>query len=150
MEQVEASRVKQNFGEVLARAAREPLGVSRHGRVVAALVPAGWIAREHLHDERRAARAAQRQLEQDRLMRHQHIGIELLCAATAEQARILRAARREVDRWEAEGLCSRDYIERWREWLALPVRDLVRAMCSEAQGWGVAMRQNSPFTFAAA
>src|SRR5438045_2427899 len=150
MDHVEASHVKQNFGEVLARARREPLGVRRHGRLVAALVPADWIDREHALDERRAARVAQQQVEQERLMRHQRIGIDLLCAGAAEQARRLRAAAREVDRWEALGLCSRDYIDRWREWLALPVKELVRVMISDANGWGAAMRQNSPFTIAAA
>jgi hypothetical protein len=51
----------------------------------------------------------------------------------------------EVQRWEDGALCSADYIERWRQWLALPVASLVQVMCSDAEGWGRAMRQNSPF-----
>ena len=51
-----------------------------------------------------------------------------------------------VARWEQQGLCSADYIQRWRKWLAWPVPRLVRAMCSDAAGWGNAMRQNSPFS----
>jgi len=150
MDHVEASHAKQNFGEVLARGSRAPLGVRRHGRLVAALVPAAWLERHGALDERRAARLAQQQVEQARLMRHQRIAIELLCAGMQEQASRLRAARREVDRWEALGLCSRDYIDRWREWLALPVKKLVPLMCSDAAGWGNAMRQNSPLVAAGA
>jgi hypothetical protein len=150
MDAVPASHVKQNFGEVLAMAARGPVGVERHRKLVAAIVPPDWIARHGALDERRAARAAQQQLEQRRLMAHQQEGIELLCAPVAEQRRRIAQARREVDGWEAGRLCSTDYIERWRAWLDLPVRELVRRMCSDAQGWGPAMRQNSPFALAAA
>ncbi|HVZ46721.1 MAG TPA: hypothetical protein VHA82_23140 [Ramlibacter sp.] len=135
---------------MLARAAREPVGVRRHGKLVAALVPADWVARLAVTDERRAAREVQKAVEARRLAAHQRIGIELLCAAPSQQARMLQAARREVDRWESESLCSRDYIDRWRGWLALPPRKLVKLMCSDAEGWGAAMRQNSPLTAQAA
>lgn len=50
-----------------------------------------------------------------------------------------------VDLWESEQLCSKDYVERWRSWLSLPVEDLVRAMTSSSDGWAASMRQNSPF-----
>jgi hypothetical protein len=62
MDYVSASHVKQNFGAVLARAATSPLAVRRHRKVVAALVPARWLDRHELLDERRAARAAQEQV----------------------------------------------------------------------------------------
>jgi antitoxin (DNA-binding transcriptional repressor) of toxin-antitoxin stability system len=145
MNAVPASHVKQNFGEVLAQAARGPVGVERHRKLVAVLVPPDWIARHGAQDERRAARAAQRQLELQRLAAHQQVGIELLCASAAQRRERIAAARREVDRWEAHQLCSADYIARWRAWLQLPVPQLVQRMCSDAQGWGPAMRQNSPF-----
>jgi len=148
MHAVAASHVKQNFGEVLALAARGPVAIERHRKLVAALVPPDWLARQDALDDRRAARAAQKQVETARLMAHQHAGIELLCATPAQQRKRIAAARREVDRWEAAGLCSQDYISRWRAWLDLPLPDLVRRMCSDAQGWGTAMRQNSPFAAA--
>lgn len=94
---------------------------------------------------RRAARQSQAAVELRRLIDHQHIGIELLSAVAKEQARALNAANREIDRWEVRQLCSQDYIDRWREWLALPMPELVKVMCSDAKGWGSAMRQNSPF-----
>jgi hypothetical protein len=53
-----------------------------------------------------------------------------------------------VARWASEGLCSADYIARWQAWLALPLQQLAPLMCGDAQGWGPAMRQNSPFTAA--
>lgn len=142
---VAASRVKQNFGEILALAAFAPQGIERHGKLVAALVPPDWLARQSSLDGRRAARAAQQQIEKQRLMAHQALGITLLCATPAEQRFQLDAAAREVDRWQAGQLCSADYIVRWRQWLAMPLKQLVQRMCSDAAGWGNAMRQNSPF-----
>jgi hypothetical protein len=78
------------------------------------------------------------------------VAIDLLCASPADQRKRIAQARREVDRWEAGRLCSADYIARWRAWLKLPAKDLAQRMCSDAQGWGTAMRQNSPFAFPAA
>lgn len=149
MDIVTASHAKQAFGTVLARAAHGPVGIERHGTLVAAVVPPGWLAHADALDDRRQAREKQRQVELRRLLAHQRIGIELL-AQPARRRALMAAARREVQRWEANALCSRDYIERWREWLALPVAEMVQVMCSDAQGWGAAMRQNSPFTVAAA
>lgn len=149
METVSASYAKQTFGAVLARAAHEPLGIERHGALVAAVVPPSWLARADALDDRRVAREEQRQVELKRLLAHQRIGIELLAQPGRRRA-LLAAARREVRRWEDKSLCSTDYIERWREWLSLPVADLVPLMCSDAKGWGAAMRQNSPFAVAAA
>ncbi|NQW94571.1 MAG: type II toxin-antitoxin system Phd/YefM family antitoxin [Polaromonas sp.] len=142
---VAASRVKQNFGEILALAASAPQGIERHGKLVAALVSPDWLARQSSLDERRVARAALHQVEKQRLMAHQALGIALLCATAAEQRSQLAAAAREVDRWHHGQLCSADYIARWRDWLALPLKQLVQRMCSDAAGWGNAMRQNTPF-----
>lgn len=146
MDTVAASHVKQNFGAVLARAAHGPVGVERHRKLVAAIVPPQWLSQRPQIDERQAARVAQQQIELHRLVAHQRLGIELLCAQPAQQRKWIEAALREVDRWEERQLCSADYIERWRAWLALPAKELVQRMCSDAQGWGRAMRQNSPFT----
>jgi len=99
------------------------------------------------HAERRVARAAQKQVELRRLAAHQQQGVELLRAPPLRQRKLIEAALREVDRWEYLQLCSADYIQRWRAWLALPVNQLVPRMCSDAE-WGCAMRQNSPFTAA--
>ena len=148
MNTVAASYVKQNFGEVLERAAREPIGVERHRKLVAAIVPPQWLLQHQGFDERHAARSVQEQTDLRRLAAHQRLGIELLCGTAPLQRKWIEAAGREVDRWEDEALCSADYIQRWRAWLKLPVKQLVPRMCSDAKGWGRAMRQNSPFTAA--
>ena len=145
MNNAKALQAKQNFGEILALAAFVPQGIERHPKTVAALLPPDWLARQSNFDERRAARVAQQHVEKQRLMAHQALGIALLCANDFEQRVLLQAATREVDRWQAGQLCSADYITRWREWLALPLKQLVQLMCSDAAGWGNAMRQNSPF-----
>jgi antitoxin (DNA-binding transcriptional repressor) of toxin-antitoxin stability system len=144
MDKVSASVAKQNFGQVLERAALEPVGIERHGKLVAALVPPGWVARADPLQERRLAREQQQRIEQNRLMAHQRIGIELL-GRRDRRKQLLDGARREVRRWSQQNLCSQDYIDRWNEWLALPDVELVERMCSDAGGWGNAMRQNSPF-----
>ena len=143
MDRITASAAKQNFGQLPARAATAPVGIERRGKLVAALVPPQWLAQSSLMDERRRAREDQQRVEQRRLMAHQRIGIELL-GHKVRRKQLLDGARREVRRWFEEGLCSSDYIERWNEWLALPTIDLVDRMCSDAEGWGAAMRQNSP------
>src|SRR3954462_4060683 len=145
MDSIAASEAKQSFGSLLARAQDGPVAIERHGKVVAALVPPQWLEKAAQLDDRRQARAAQQQLEQQRLVNHLRLGIELLCAPAKEQRARVLAALAQVQRWDDGGLCSADYIERWRQWLALPVASLVQVMCSDAQGWGRAMRQNSPF-----
>lgn len=145
MYSIAASEAKQAFGSVLARARDEPVAIERHGKVVAALVPPHWLKQAGHLDDRRLARAAQQQLEQQRLTNHLRLGVELLSATAREQKARISAALAEVRRWEEGGLCSADYVERWRQWLALPVAALVQVMCSDAEGWGRAMRQNSPF-----
>jgi prevent-host-death family protein len=147
MDKVTASAAKQNFGQLLERAASGPVAIERHGKVVAAIVPPGWLQGASRVDDRRRAREQQQFLEQQRLMAHQRIGIELL-GRKHRRKQMLDAARREVRRWADQQLCSQDYIDRWSEWLALPDVELVDRMCSDAEGWGKAMRQNSPFTVA--
>jgi len=145
LDNAQASQAKQNVVEILALAAFGSYRIENHGKLVAGLVLPDWLARQSNLDERRAARAAQQQVEKQRLMTHQALGIALLCANDIEQRRLLQAAMREVDRWQAGQLCSADYIARWQQWLALPLKQLVQRMCSEAAGSGNAMRQNSPF-----
>jgi hypothetical protein len=144
MDKVTASFAKQSFGTLLELAASSPVGIEMHGKLIAAMVPADWLERGHLLDERRQAREDQKRVEERRLMAHQRVAIELL-SRPEHKARWMAAARSEVQRWAKHNLCSQDYIERWTEWLALPAADLVERMCSDAEGWGTAMRQNSPF-----
>ena len=144
MQTFTASQAKQNFGALLSQLAHSPVAIARHNKTVAVvMLPA---AAQTLPDPRMQARAVQQQLEQQRLMRHQQLAISLLCAPPAQQARRLQAAQAVVARWANEGLCSADYITRWQAWLALPIKQIAPLMCGDADGWGPAMRQNSPFT----
>lgn len=144
MDKVSASYAKQSFGNVLQRAALSPVGIERHGKLIAAMVPADWLDRAGVLDERKRAREEQRRVEQSRLMAHQKVAIDLL-SRPERKRRLMDAARAELRRWADNKLCSQDYIDRWAEWLSLPPLELVERMCSDADGWGVAMRQNSPF-----
>ena len=138
-----ASQAKQNFGALLSQLAHSPVAIARHNKTVAVvMLPATALT---LPDARRQAREMQQQRELQRLMRHQQLAIDLLCAAPTHQKQVLHSAHAVVARWAREGLCSADYVARWQTWLALPMRELAPLMCSDADGWGPAMRQNSPF-----
>ncbi|OIN93511.1 MAG: hypothetical protein AUJ20_04045 [Comamonadaceae bacterium CG1_02_60_18] len=138
-----ASQAKQNFGALMGHLAQSPVAIERHQKIVAIVMsPEAAAATPSLQQ---AARTQQQQRELQRLMRHQQWAIALLCAEPATQQLHLEAARSVVQRWQAEQLCSADYIERWQNWLALPVTELAQRMCSDSEGWGPAMRQNSPF-----
>jgi hypothetical protein len=144
MQTFTASQAKQNFGALLSQLAHSPVAIARHNKTVAVvMLPAMAQA---LPNPRVQARAEQQQREQQRLMRHQQLAISLLCATPEQQARQLKAAQAVVARWGRDGLCSADYIDRWQSWLGLPLKQLAALMCGEADGWGPAMRQNSPFT----
>ncbi len=148
MQTFTASQAKQNFGALLSHLAHSPVTIARHNKAVAVVMLPAAAAAAALPNPRLQARADQQQREQQRLMRHQQLAIALLCAPAAQQALQLQAAQAVVARWASEGLCSADYIARWQTWLALPLQQLAPLMCGDAQGWGPAMRQNSPFTAA--
>lgn len=118
-----ATAAKQRFGEVLERAARGPVGIERHGRIVAYVVPPG-VAAVPRTDASALLRARQLQTEKDARRRRDHVAF-----AGAMTRREVDQARLIVDRWEAQRLCSHCYIEAWRKLLALPraaLRDRLR------------------------
>ena len=96
-------------------------------------------------DDCRAARQQQVQVTQRRLMRHQQVAVALLNAPPAQAQAMLADAQAVVSRWAEEGLCSADYVQRWTALLALPLPQLALAMTGDADGWGDALRQNSPW-----
>lgn len=150
MKSFSASDAKQNFGELLAHAARGPVHIVRHGKVVAAMVPADWLDQSAaLPDPRVAARAAQLQRDQAREDKHRRIALALLTSSAQERKAMIDQSRRMVARWQAEQLCSPDYIAGWRAWLSLPVAELAKTMTSTDDPWAKPMRQNSPFVLPA-
>ena len=144
MQTFTASQAKQNFGALLSQLEHNPVAIAKHNKTVAIVMLPNAVPVQP--NPRLQARIDQQQREQQRLMRHQQLAIALLCATPAQQARRLKAANAEVARWARDGLCSADYIARWSKWLELPLQKLAPLMCGEADGWGAAMRQNSPFT----
>ncbi len=150
MKSVSASEAKQNFGELLADAAKAPVRIVRHGKAVAAMVPADWLEKHAAQvDPRLAARAAQRQRDLAREDKHRRIALALLMASPRERKAMIEQAQNMVDRWQADQLCSQDYIKGWRAWLSLPALDLAKAMTSTDDAWAKPMRQNSPFVLVA-
>lgn len=146
MKSMSASQAKQNFGALLAWAAREPVHIVRHGNAIATVVPTAWFERNATNlDPRQLARAAQ--LEQDRARedKHRRFALSLLLAPAAERQKMINQAQQMVDKWQAHSLCSVDYIEGWRSWLKLPVEELAKSMTSTNDPWAKPMRQNSPF-----
>lgn len=145
-----ASQAKQGFGSLLQAAQLGPVAVERHGRVQAIVAsPEHFAARQPIQPdpkaERRLARLQQALLERERLIRHQKIAIDLLILPKADSARRVKRAQAMVERWRVEGLCSADYVQRWSDILHLPPRQIAQAMVSDLDGWGTALRQNSPW-----
>src|SRR5207245_220949 len=95
----------------------------------------------------RIAREQERARRLDRRLRHAELAVRLLLAPPAEGATLVRQARRRVDRWERDRLCSRHYIARWRAKLrGSPAR--VAGALVEHDEWSDALLQNSPWVLA--
>lgn len=94
---------------------------------------------------RREDRFRQAAVERERLVRHQRIAAILLAASFEERKGMIDGARQVVQRWRLEHLCSADYIDRWSEILDMPLQEMAASMVSDLDGWGVALRQNSPW-----
>lgn len=152
MQQMSSTQAKQSFGELLEAAERGPVAIEKHHKIKAIVASPAYFenARRDAGElaDRRAARVQQGALEKDRLIKHQRIAIDLLTLPAAERAAVIDSALDTVHRWRTEGLCSQDYIEKWQALLQLAVPELARAMTSDLDGWGVALRQNSPWATA--
>jgi len=143
MHTISATQAKQKFSEALGQAETHPVAIQRHGKMVAVMVPAGFVSSDQ--SERRLARMQQEKVEAERLIRHQRLAIRLL-KEPKHARKLVRQASQVVDRWEREALCSHHFIGRWRELLSLPIATLAEAMCTDLDGWGKALRQNSPWS----
>jgi hypothetical protein len=56
---------------------------------------------------------------------------------------IITAARRQIELWRSQHLCSQDYITAWEALLAEPL--LAAKLLEEHSLYAIQMRQNSPF-----
>lgn len=149
MQQFSSTRAKQNFGQLMKASALAPVAIERHGKVQALVMSPEFHgsarAAQDPITERRLARLQQAGVEKDRLLRHHRIALDLLMLPPAERESLIQQARDTVERWRKEQLSSRDYVNRWAALLALPLQQLAREMVSDADGWGTALRQNSPW-----
>lgn len=157
--QVPATQAKQAFGEMLDRLRSEPaLAITSHGRIKALMAaPEVWDSNSKSLDEahravdqmkRQLARAKQAELESQRLQRHAQLAVELLSAPRSRQDALIAQARAMLKKWKDERLVSEDYIGKWEQLLGLPVKQLASAIVGDADGWGRALRQNTPFVLA--
>ncbi len=104
METVNATRLKNNLGEVLARATLGPVAIERHGRVVAWLVPPATGAARR-KETRRAWRWSRR--DEERV-------VELCARGDYRPTRWLRAGDPHTLAGVAAMLASQDGFDRTR------------------------------------
>lgn len=149
MEQFSSTNAKQQFGRLMRAAAAGPVAIERHGAVQAIVAaPEFFQPAERPHDVaagRRLARLNQQLTDQQRLIRHQRIALDLLTLPAKDSRAMVASARAVVQRWRDDRLCSPDYIERWSHILDLPPAQMAQRLSSDADGWGPALRQNSPW-----
>lgn len=149
MQQISATEAKQAFGHLLDATARGPVAIEKHGKVKAIVASPEFFAQTNTQQtqlaERKMARLAQAMREQERLIQHQQTAVVLATLPPAESKELVEKAQAAVAKWQADRLCSRDYIQQWQKLLNLPVPELAKAMVSDLDGWGPALRQNSPW-----
>lgn len=134
-----ATAAKQRFGELLERAARGPVGIVRHGRIVAYVVPPDGAA---LLRPDLSAMLQARALQADKAEARRRDHLEF---AGRIGARDRDRARAIVARWETDKLCSAVYIRAWRELLGLP-RAALRERLETRDDFTRVMLANSPLT----
>lgn len=93
------------------------------------------------------AREQERGRRLERRGRHAALAARLLAMPRPEALGLLRRARRIVDRWERERLCSTHYVMRWRALLRGPRERVARSLLDPGE-WADALFQNSPWGFA--
>ncbi len=134
-----ATAAKQRFGELLERAAHGPVGIVRHGRIVAYIVPPDGAAPPR-GDIQAMLRA--RALQEDKTEARRR---DQAVFAAALNARDRARARAIVARWEADKLCSPVYIKAWRALLELP-REALREKLASRDDLTRVLLANSPLT----
>ena len=103
---------------------------------------------EHLGPDgaRRLARAEHAAHRDAVRCRHYRLALELAAGGKAA-AELVAKARERVALWRRMRTCSAYYADRWTDLLALPPRELARAMVSLGD-WEDAMFQNTPWSWA--
>jgi DNA-binding XRE family transcriptional regulator len=148
LSQVELARSAQVSRSIVSRLERGRASVVQTDvldRLFRALGYAPALGRDTA-DARRLARSEQRNKLELARSRHLRLALDLTGDEMAAKALIAKAQAR-VDLWRQKQSCSPWYIERWEAVLALPPRELARAVASFG-AWEDAMFQNSPWSWA--
>ena len=150
MQKISSTEAKQAFGNLLNATAQGPVAIEKHGKIKAIVASPEFFAQTSVQQaqlvERKMARLNQAMLEQERLIKHQKMAVSLATLPPAKSMELVRKAQTVAEQWQKNHLCSRDYIEQWQKLLSLPPQELAQAMVSDLDGWGPALRQNSPWT----
>jgi hypothetical protein len=81
-------------------------------------------------------------INERRIVKHVQVARALRCSSSLADE-IVALAEIQVELWERESLCSKDYIAAWRKLLKHPVE--AASMLEERSSRAAALRQNSPF-----
>jgi hypothetical protein len=100
------------------------------------------LSNSQMHNDQGASMAFL-DIGERRLAKHAPVAQALRAASAPVVNEIISLANLQVERWEKNSLCSRDYISAWRELLKRP-RDAA-SILEERSSRGAALRQNSPF-----
>lgn len=116
---------------------------------IAAVAKALGADIEVVEEPRDIAQRRQARLEQSTRMQalqnaHLRIALNLLLDEPAT-VKGLAEARKMVDLWERERVCSPFYIDRWRRLLKGPPRNVGKALSGIDEKWQPALLQNTPF-----
>lgn len=82
-------------------------------------------------------------ISERRLAKHEPIALALRAASAQVIDEIISLANLQVELWEKNSLCSKDYISAWRELLKHPSD--AASILEERSARAAALRQNSPF-----
>ncbi len=102
------------------------------------------IMRSNLNmQSNQAAGMSAQDVNERRLVKHVQVARALREGPSSVADEIIALAEIQVNLWEKESLCSKDYIVAWRNLLKQPVE--AASMLEERSSRAAALRQNSPF-----
>jgi hypothetical protein len=101
------------------------------------------MSTDEILEQRRLARAQKSERDARLVWLHQ-LAAEAMAGAQSQAVRERALSR--IESWEQKALCSRRYIVEWRRILDLPPALRRQAMLRDGDE-GIALRQNTPFSF---
>lgn len=93
-------------------------------------------------NQKQKARMAQHQIELARMEAHANV-VQML-KDNLVATKVIDEARKQINLWRENHLCSADYIQDWEELLANP--KMAVEVLEQMTPFSIRMRQNSPFS----